>query len=336
MYGKYDNICIRGIAAVAPEDVIENMEFAEKIGGRRAKKQVKLTGITKRHVVVKGQSASDMCCQAAEKLFDKLGWERDSIRVLVFVTQSEDVKTPSTAMIAQKRLGIGEDCLAFDVNLGCSGFVSGLQIVSALLNNTGGKALLLCGDGKYYNARECTSTDAMLFGDAGTATAIELKEDYPLLYAQKTDGTRHKMLTTALDGTMTMDGNGILLFSLNEVVDSIKEMKDHFKLEEGQIDYYVFHQAQKLIIDSMTSECEIDPRKVLISYEEYGNTSTASIPLTICHNAKTLKENKKVRLHLCGFGIGLAWSNVVIELEKEAIMPVELSSFCYNDLVMEE
>ena len=228
MYGKYDNICIRGIAAVAPEDVIENMEFAEKIGGRRAKKQVKLTGISKRHVVVKGQSASDMCCQAAEKLFDKLGWERDSIRVLVFVTQSEDVKTPSTAMIAQKRLGIGEDCLAFDVNLGCSGFVSGLQIVSALLNNTGGKALLLCGDGKYYNARECTSTDAMLFGDAGTATAIELKEDYPLLYAQKTDGTRHKMLTTALDGTMTMDGNGILLFSLNEVVDSIKEMNNEY------------------------------------------------------------------------------------------------------------
>ena len=93
-------------------------------------------------MVVVGLIASDMCCQAAEKLFTKLDWERDSIRVLVFVTQSEDVKTPSTAMIIQKRLGIGQDCLAFDVNLGCSGYVSGLQIVSALLNNTGGRALL--------------------------------------------------------------------------------------------------------------------------------------------------------------------------------------------------
>lgn len=336
MFGQYDNICIKGVAAVAPEDIIENMEFAEQIGNRRAKKQVKLTGISKRHVVVEGQSASDMCCQAAEKLFTKLDWERDSIRVLVFVTQSEDVKTPSTAMIIQKRLGIGQDCLAFDVNLGCSGYVSGLQIVAALLNNTGGRALLLCGDGKYYNVRKNTSTDAMLFGDAGTATAIELEPGYPLLYSQKTDGTRHKMLTMSLDGQMTMDGNGVLLFSLNEVVDSIKEMKAHFKIDEEQIDYYVFHQAQKLVIDSMAAECEIPNEKVLISYEEFANTSTATLPLTICHNAGLMTKKKKVRVYLCGFGVGLTWSSVVLDLDTDAIMPVELSSYCYNDLALDE
>ncbi len=332
MFGKYNNICIKGIAAMAPSNVVDNMEFAEKIGSRRAKKQVKLTGISKRHLVIKNQSASDLCCQAAEKLLDKLCWDTDSIRILIFVTQSEDVQIPSTAMIIQKRLKIGMDCLAFDVNLGCSGFVSGLQIVAALLNNTGGRALLFCGDGRYREEANAVSTDSLLFGDAGTVTAIELQDEYPLMYSQKTDGSRYQLLTTSLDNKMYMDGNAILLFSLNEVVQQIKETKEYFEIEEEQIDYYIFHQAQKLVIDGMIAECGIHSEKVLNSYQEYANTSTASIPLTICHNAQVLKKNKKVRLFLCGFGVGLAWSSVILDMDTDAILPVELTDYCYNDI----
>ena len=219
MYGKYENIKIRGIASAVPTKVIDNEQCAEKLGSRRAKKQVLLTGIRHRHCVKKGQSASDLSCVSAEKLLQKLQWDRNDIRVIVNVTQSPDVHTPSTAMIIQKRLGIGEDCLAFDVNLGCTGYVSGLQIIAALMQNTGGKGLLFVGDGMYSEMPEIPTTDSLLFGDGASATAIELEDNNPMFYAQKTDGTRHNLLSVALDGTLTMDGNSVLLFSLNEVSD---------------------------------------------------------------------------------------------------------------------
>lgn len=332
MYGKYNNIKIRGISSAVPTEVIDNVKCAEKLGSRRAKKQVVLTGIRHRHCVKGGQSASDLSCVSAERLLKKLKWNRNEIRVIVNVTQSADLHTPSTAMVIQKRLGIGQDCLAFDVNLGCTGYVSGLQIIAALLQNTGGKGLLLVGDGRYTEIPEVPNTDSLLFGDGASATAIELEDNNPMLYAQKTDGTRHGLLSVALDGTMTMDGNAILLFSLNEVCQSIKEFKQHFDIAEETIDYYILHQAQKLILDGISRECNIDSGKVLTSFEEYGNTSTATLPVTICNNVEELQKKKHVKLYLCGFGVGLAWSSVVVELDTECILPIKMTDYCYNDL----
>lgn len=332
MYGRYDNIKIRGIASAVPSRVIDNVKCAENLGDRRAKKQVMLTGIRNRHCVDKGQSASDLSCVSAEKLLQKLGWDKNEIRVIINVTQSADLHTPSTAMVIQKRLGIGQDCLAFDVNLGCTGYVSGLQIISALLQNTGGKGLLLVGDGRYSDMPDVPTTDSLLFGDGASATAIELESGNPMLYAQKTDGTRHALLSASLDGTITMDGNAILLFSLNEVCQSIKDFRMHFDIAEESIDYYILHQAQKLILDGMARECDIDTSKVLTSYEEYGNTSTATLPITICHNIETIQTKKHVKLYLCGFGVGLAWSSVVLELDTDCILPIETTDYRYGDL----
>lgn len=332
MFGKYNNIKIRGIAAAVPERVIDNMVFADSLGIRRAKKQVMLTGITHRHCVEKGQSASDLSCVCAEKLLRKLNWDRKEIRVLVNVTQSPDVRTPSTAMIIQKRLGIGQDCLAFDVNLGCTGYVSGLQIISALLQNTGEKGLLLVGDGKYTEVQTEINTDSLLFGDGAGATAIELEKGNDLLYSQKTDGSRFELLTSSFDGRVTMDGNAILLFALNEVCQSIIQFKNYFKVQEDTIDYYILHQAQKLIIEGMATECNIAAQKVLTSYEEYGNTSTATIPITICNNVAEIQKKKCVKLFLCGFGIGLAWSNILVDIDTDCILPIEVTDYCYNDL----
>lgn len=331
MFGQYSDIVIRGIASAVPEHRVDNLELVEVLGSKRTKRQVLLTGIKSRHICEKGQAASDLATIAAEKLLDKLGWNRDEIRVLVFVTQSPDVSTPSTAMIVQKRLGIGEDCLAFDVNLGCTGYVSGLQIIAGLLNNTGGKGLLLVGDGRYYEPGGEINSNTLLFGDGAAATAVEAVSGKGFSYSQKTDGTRHGLITKSLDGKVYMDGNAVLLFSLGEVAQSIQDMKTHFRIEEDQIDYYVLHQAQKLIIDGIANECSIDIEKILTSYEEYGNTSTATLPITICHNAEQIKEKKMVRLMLSGFGVGLAWSNVYIEIDTENILPILSTNYYYGE-----
>lgn len=332
MYGKYNNIKICGVAAAAPTHVIDNIRCAEQIGNRRAKKQVFLTGIKHRHSMGKGQSAADLSCVCAEKILRKLKWNRDDIRVIVNVTQSPDLHTPSTAMVIQKRLGIGLDCIAFDVNLGCTGYVSGLQIVSALLQNTGGKGLLLAGDGRYQEITGESTTDSLLFGDGASATAIELEENYPMYYAQKTDGTRHGLLSVDLNGKLTMDGNAVLLFSLNEVAQSIRECMEYFEISDEKIDYYIFHQAQKLILDGIARECDIPIDKVLTSYEEYGNTSTATLPFTICNNYEIIQKKEKVKLYLCGYGVGLAWSSVIIDLDTDCVFPIEISDYVYGDL----
>lgn len=332
MFGQYENIKICGIAAVAPKRVVDNIELVEQIGVKRAKRQVLLTGINRRHLCHKGQAASDMACVAAEKLIKHLGWNRDEIKALVFVTQSPDVSTPSTAMIIQKRLQIGEDCFCFDVNLGCTGYVSGLQIISGLLNSIKGKGLLLVGDGRYYGEVNVTSTDSLLFGDGSSATALEYKEgEEGFCYSQNTDGTRHHLLTRALDGNVYMDGNAVLLFSLGDVTKSILDMRKHFSIDEDSIDYYALHQAQKLILDGIAKECDIDSSKVLVSYDEFGNTSTATIPLTLCHNEKLLKKKDKIKVFMSGFGVGLAWSNVCMTLDTEGILPIELSDYCYEE-----
>ena len=130
---------------------------------------------------------------------------------------------------------------------------------------------------------------------------------------------------------MTMDGNAVLLFSLNEVCQSIREMRSHFDIQEESIDYYILHQAQKLIVDGIARECDMDMNKVLRSYEEYGNTSTATLPFTICNNAEEIKKKKRVRFYMCGYGVGLAWSNVVLDMETDHIYPIEVTDFCYND-----
>ena len=331
MYGEFDNIKICGIASAAPKRVVDNEIIAEKLGNRRAKKQVALTGIKHRHLMDKGQSAADLSCVCGEKLLNELGWNRDEIRVIVNVTQSPDFHTPSTAMLIQKRLHIGQDCLAFDVNLGCTGYVSGLQIISALLQNTGGKGLLFVGDGRYREMMEVPTTDSLLFGDGSSATAVEIEKGNPLFYAQKTDGERYQLISVGLDGTLTMDGNAVLLFSLNEVCQSIRDMRQHYSISEDSIDFYILHQAQKLILDGIARECEIDLNKVLRSYEEYGNTSTATLPFTICNNVDEIKKKERVRFFLCGYGVGLAWSNVVLDMDTKHIYPIEETDFFYED-----
>lgn len=331
MFGQYSNICIRGIASAVPENRIDNMELVESLGSKRTKRQVLLTGVNFRHICGKSQAASDLVSVAAERLMKQLNWSKDEIRVLVFVTQSPDVCTPSTAMIVQKRLDIGENCLAFDVNLGCTGYVSGLQIIAALINNTGGKGLLLVGDGRYYEPNGEINSNTLLFGDGASATAIEMVPEKGFCYSQKTDGRRHHLLTKSLSGEVYMDGNAILLFSLSEVVQSILDIKKHFRISEQEIDYYILHQAQKLIIDGIANECSIPAEKILTSYEEYGNTSTATLPLTICHNVKKIKEKAVVRLLLSGFGVGLAWSNVYVEIDTNNILPVISTDYHYDD-----
>lgn len=328
--GCIKNIKIAGIASAVPKNTIDNISFVEQMGKKRNMRQIKLTGIKKRHICAKGQSASDFATYAADKLLNHLHWSREEIKILIFVTQQPDLSRPSTAMLIQKRLGLGTNCTCFDVNMGCSGFTVGLQIIASMLSVVGGKGLLLVGDGRYVD-EDMHSTSDLLFGDGGAATAIEVENGYNMVFNQKTDGYRVDTIMCRRNGGSQMDGNAVLMFSLNEVSDNIKNFRNQYGLNEDQIDYYVFHQGQKIILQGIANECNILWEKVLNSYENYGNTSSASIPISICENLQILKEKKQVNLLLSGFGIGLSWGCVYLNIDTENILPIFEFGDYYKD-----
>lgn len=329
--GRIDSIRVRGIASAVPERCIDNIKFAGEMGQKRNMRQIKLTGIKERHICDAGQSASDFATYAADRLLMHLNWDRTEIKVLIFVTQQPDLSRPSTAMLIQKRLGLGVDCTCFDVNMGCSGFTVGLQIMASILTPVGGKGLLLVGDGRYMNDEEMRSASDLLFGDGGAAAAVETAAGYEMVFNQKTDGYRVDMIMCRRNGAAQMDGNGVLMFSLNEVADNIKDFRKRFEISDNDIDYYAFHQGQKIILQGIANECGINWDKVLNSYEAYGNTSSASIPISICANALKLQDKPQINLLMSGFGIGLSWGIVYLNLDTKDILPVFEFGGHYSD-----
>ena len=330
MEGQIENICIRGISSVVPENEVDNLDYVNKIKERRIKKQISLTGIDRRRVSIGNQKASDMAALAAEDLLTRLKWDRNSIDIVIFVTQSPDLSRPASAFLIQERLKLGTDCLVYDINMGCSGYVAGLTTVSSILCQTRGRGLLLVGES---NAKcgENVDRNALLEGDAASATALEYKSGCsPMIFSHYSDGARANLLYKPFENAGYMDGNAVLLFGLSDVADGIKKfMKDH-RLSNEDVDFFVFHQAQKMIVDGIVQEIQVPEEKVIMSCQNFGNTSSASIPLTLCTELSGSGSSRK-RIFMCGFGIGLSWGIMYLEMDIENLFPLIETDFAYND-----
>lgn len=330
MYTIYQDVSVRAIAATAPVRILDNRQHAQKTQDRHFKRQISYTGIFERHIATDGQRGSDLASIAAEKVMQHLQWERDSIHALIFVTQFPDLQRPSTAFLIQQKLGLSHDLMAFDVNLGCSGFTTGIQIMASVLSRTKGRGLLLLGDCHDYEPETEYSENMILFGDGGAAAALEYNENAsPILCSQMADGSRYKALYSTLDGHRVMDGNEIVSFSLNEVVESIKSFFAYYHISLDTIDFCVLHQAQKIIVQGIADACAFPPEKILEAYQQYGNTTSASIPFALCTNVNRF-SSKVLNIFTCGYGIGLAWSSAYFSIDSDCILPLEESDHRYT------
>ncbi len=330
MIGEFNNVKIQGMASAVPEYIENNENYESLLGKRRVKKQIQLTGVLQRHVSDGKQRTSDLCYAAATRLMDWLKWDKNDIKVLILLTQSPNYHLPSTAFFLQQRLGIGKDCVAFDINLGCSAFNVGVQVVSSLLQSCSehDKALLLIGDMSGIILKPDWAMDEkqiankMLFGSAGAAVALEKVENQSLKFMNKSDGTGFEAIMDQGGTGSVMDGMKVFEFAINDVAEDVKRFRNHFGLGEQDIDYYIFHQAQKLILDDVADVCNIPEGKELRSLDKYGNTSGTSVPVTVCANEERFKNQESVRLLLCGFGVGLSWGIIYSEIPSENILPV--------------
>lgn len=340
-------INIAGMAAAVPKNTESNWDCG-LIPEKERKILIKTTGVEFRRLAPKGMATSDLCFEAADKLIAELNWQRGEIGLLVFVSQSSDYYLPATAVILQDRLGLPKTSIAFDIGLGCSGFVYGLSVIASLMQSTGiKKALLLTGDVSSIICSEEDKSTYPLFGDAGTVTALELKKEAaPMMFNLNSDGSGYKAIYVPDGGSrnritenslkqqkasegitrrslnLVLDGMEVFNFSLKVVPPLIRNIFAETQTSEKDHDYFIFHQANLLINETIRKKLGIASEKVPYSISKYGNTSSASIPLTIISELKDKISTKPLSLVCAGFGVGLSWGAVSLKTNKIVTLPV--------------
>ena len=337
-------IKICGISAAVPKNKESNTDY-KWIPRKERESLMKNIGVVTRRVAEKGTTTSDLCVVAAEKLMDSLCWDRHEVELLIFVSQSRDYIVPATACIVQNRLGLPHSCIALDIGLGCSGYVYGLSVIGSMMQSgTVKKALLMVGDISTLTTCYRDKSTYPLFGDVGTVTALKYDtEASPMHFNLQTDGSgfkaimirdggaRNVMSRQSFDITkagkgiyrsrlhLELDGIEVFNFALREVVPNIKALLSFTGQSLAEIDYVVFHQANRLIIETLRKMLKLDSLKVPYSLRDFGNTSGASVPLTMLVSLREPLITCNKKLLLSAFGVGLSWGSAIIGTDKICI-----------------
>lgn len=328
------NVAIKGVAAAVPERKEFNKDFP-KLSEDQLDQYIKTVGVVERRCAIHDGSlcTSDLCFEAAQKLLDGLEWNREEIGLLVFVSHTQDYKLPSTACILQDRLGLSKETMAFDVPLGCSGFVYGLGIVSSIVSQgIKKKALLLVGNTQSVYASPEDKSTALLFGDAGSAVALEFDqtEGESIKLHYQTDGSGYENLIVPDGGCRhpfnersaemeefeegirrsrlheKMDGGAVFTFAFFNVPKSLKTLMSQFEINPESVDCLLLHQANKFMCDGIRKKLKFPEEKVPYNIDRFGNTSGTSIPLLMVTELREQLGTSKLRHLACGFGVGLS------------------------------
>lgn len=347
---KYNNIGIKALAACVPPRVEYIRDLGHVMSDEEIQKAIQNIGVEERRMAEKDVCASDLCFKAAEKLLDENEIEKDTIDALIFVSQTSDYHQPATAPILQHRLGLSKNTLSFDINLACSGYVYGLSTAYAYASHHGiNRVLLLVGETMSKIVSRYDKVNTPLFGDAGTATLVE-KGDYgKSVFSLHSDGSGYKVMMIPDGGfrnptnadslveetdangdrrnreQFRMDGMAVFNFGMSEEPRDIKNLLVEAGLDLSQLDLLIYHQANKFMTDFFTKWLKFDKTKTPYSIRKFGNTSSASIPLTIVTELGNGYPERK-NVILSGFGAGLSWGSVLLDLRKCKIS--ELVEYC--------
>lgn len=342
---KVKNIALTGISVCVPKKKRVNSEnnLFEK---EDIQKFSQSTGVYEFRVANDNQTTADFGYEAASQLIQAMQIEKNQIDILVFVSQTPDyLNIPNTATILQNKLGLSKQCIAFDVPLGCSGFVYGMSIIAAFMQNPAlKKGLLIYGDtpSKIVNKKDKSS--ALLFGDAGGAALFESTTKPSNFYFNlgsdgaganaiiiKDGGFRNPFSEESLkekeiekdiirrDCDIILDGMDVFSFGITQAPKTVKELFEYASISNENIDFALFHQANKMMNEMVRKKLKLETEKVPYSLKKFGNTSSASIPITIVTELKE-KLRGSQNLMFCGFGVGLSWGSVYLTVENIKIL----------------
>lgn len=343
---RLDGVAIRGVISVLPRQEISNQRFEAEFGEESVRDVVKMIGVRRRYWVEEGVTASDLCFQAADKLLTRLNWDKSTVDALIFVSQTPDYRLPATACVLQGRLGLDVACAAFDVNLGCSGYTYGLWLASSLIKAGSSRVLLLAGDTISRTVSPSDRATAMLFGDAGTATAIESDECAGVsAFVVGTDGrgatnlmipegayrkndAQDQRLENRDPACLFMDGGEIFNFTLRSVPPLIADTLSFAGRVMDEVDGVLYHQANEFMLKHLARKSRIPDEKFHTNIDQYGNTSCASIPLLMTTNLGERLAASPMTLLMAGFGVGYSWGSALM-----SVGPLSCNEFEFYDAV---
>ncbi len=333
-----------GMSACVPKNIQSNSDLINLIPKEELENLISTIGIREKRVSDPNVCASDLCYHAATELLDSLSISRESVDVLIFMTQDGDYKIPATAPSLQHRLGLPKTTASFDINLSCSGYIYALSAAFAYASQDGiNRVLLLDGEtfSKLISMKD--KANAPLYGDAGTATLIEKGNYGDSFFSLNSDGSGVNVLKidaggarnrTSMDNLkdrveedgnirsqhqLFMDGMEVFNFAMMNVPKDIKNLLSFSGKELSDIDLIIFHQANKFMTDYFVKRLKYDANKVPYSIDRFGNTSSASIPLTIITEISKMTREKVM---LSGFGAGLSWGSALLDLSDSRLLPL--------------
>ena len=332
---------IRAIEYTLPERRLTNEELSRQFPEWSVDKIEAKTGIHTRHIAAEGQCSSDLAVDAARALFERHAIDPATVDFLILCTQSPDYFLPTTACVVQARLGLPKRVGAIDVNQGCSGFVYGLSLAKGLIESGQAKVVLLITAetySKFIHPRD--KSVRTLFGDAAAATLVEAVDaDRDLIgpFIFGSDGSKAEMLMVPQGGcrapltgamppeitdksgnvrsaaNLYMDGAGIYQFTLAAVPEAVASLLTLSGRTQDSVDRFVFHQANKFMLDSLRNRLKIPQERFIEHYRDVGNTVSCTIPIALAEAQRDGRLPKTGSIMLVGFGVGLSWSACMLQ-----------------------
>lgn len=344
---KFNNVKISGLTTVVANNRKSIDGEVNLYGGdlKQIERVKKTIGLNERCVVDNETTSLDLCAQAFQKLIIGMNLAPEDVDGLIFVTQTPDYFLPSNSSVIHGKFALSKNCACLDLNQGCSGYVYGLWMAHMMVSSgTCNKVVLLAGDSmsRAVNPRDRASFP--LFGDSGTATLIErAQESTTTFFDLHTDGRGFESIIIPAGGfrkpcsdetkvefeedgnfrseeNLAMHGGKVFNFAMKEVPKAVDDILSFSGKTTEEIDYIVFHQANKFVIENITKRLKKhDLTNVVIPSDtvgKFGNQGPSSIPTTLSDALPVIISNSKKQLLLCGFGVGLSWASVILELDR--------------------
>ena len=336
------NVALRGVTGTVPNHPVKSSEFPF-FTKEEADLFDETVGIKNRYIASEDTCASDLCFDAADRLIAGLNWAKETIDVLLFVSVTGDYKTPPTSAILQDRLGLPSSTFVLDVPMGCCGCVYGITVAGNLLSaGTAKRALVLVGDTAIRMGSPKDKSRGPLFGDSGTALALEYDmtaDDIIIEYTALMTphgGYRHPInKETSFEyedfgnGVIRapkdaiIEGMNVFSFAITKPPISVKKMLEEQKLDKDKdVDFFLIHQANKLIVDRIVKKLKLPIEKVLYNLQEFGNLGGASILMLMVSEIADELQSRSLTLVCSSFGLGLTWGTMVLKTKPMLVIPV--------------
>lgn len=333
-----------------PDEVLTFEQLSERFGPEAAQKVFAGSGIRSRRVAPPNICGSDLAYAAADRLLRRCALDRSTIDLLIFCTQSADYLMPTTACVLHERLQLAKRCAAFDINLGCSQYVYALSVAHGMIaSGSASRALVLTGDTMTRTVHPMDRSLVPLMGDGGSASLIgQVAEGEGFLgFELGTDGTGHRYLMIPAGGfrqpvsaetcvevadnegnirtaeNLHMNGAAVFHFAISVVPQTIERLLARLSLRMEEVDLFLFHQANRFMLDYLFRKLKIPSEKTHVYLEEIGNTSGSTIPIALTHAWRAGKIRPGLLVLVIGFGVGLSWAATVIRWPLNAFEPAE-------------